>query len=265
MSFNESIYKQLEGQRGVGAGKSACEFFSFPKNKRVLEIGFGSGELVVELTKRGNAFYGVDIGKASHEYAIKDGFIDKGNLIWLDISFDRLPWTDDFFDFVYCTEVLEHLENPAHMFMEVKRTLKDQGLFIVSFPRPEDNLGSNSGMHSHMYPGFLLKKSFRMFCDQMYFKVVGYKENGSTAWYLLVNVKEENQVGVHTYIQGNYDSEELHKHLHTGNAWKDKQDPLYQEKMLYKLGLAIRQNPGTASGEIEDFTKDKQEEDENND
>ena len=233
--FDNTIYEQLCGQRGIGSQASVCEFYPFPENLRVLDVGFGQGDLVRALLNKSNAVYGVDVGLASQTGAIKDGFMDKANLLYLDISHDKLPWYDNFFDFSYCTETIEHLENPAHMFMEVKRTLKHKGRFLISFPMPEDNLGYDCGKHAHMYPGFLLKHSFRMFVNQMYFKILKYRENGSTAWYLLENIKDENQIGIHELIQGNY-KENFFDFLKE-EAWNDELDPEYKSKTLYKLGL----------------------------
>jgi len=233
-TFNQSAYEQLKGQRGVGAGSTSQYFYEMPRGKRVLEIGFGQGELVQSLLEKNNAVYGVDIGLESMTGAIKDGFIDKAHLLWLDVSTERLPWLNDFFDTAYCTECIEHLENPGHMFLEAKRVLKPDGKFIVSFPRPEDNLGYGGGEHAHFYPGFLIRKSFRMFCQQMYFKILKYFEFGSTAWYLLENIKDNDQEGIHLVLQGNYDEEVLYGKLKE-KAWDDKKEIRYPPKTMWKL------------------------------
>lgn len=226
-TFEDSVYTQLHNERGIGAGATTNQFYPHPRDLRTLEIGFGQGELIRKLLELNNAAYGIDVGKASLEGAIKDGFIDKANLIWLDACHNKLPYLDNFFDVVYCLECIEHLESPAWMFQEVKRVLKPNGHFVLAFPRPEDNLGYGGGLHAHMYPGFLLKKSFRMFCDQMYFKFLRYMENGSSAWYLLENIKEESNMGVHRMIRGNVDREELYGKLREG-AWHEMRDPEYK-------------------------------------
>ena len=136
-----------------------------------------------------------------------------------------------------CLEMIEHTENPSHIFHEVKRVLKPDGDFIIAYPRPEDNLQYQSGGHAHVYPGFLMKHSFRMFCDQNYFKLIKYAENGSTAWNWLSNVKTGDEIGIHELIQGNYDKETLYGHLHGKDTWDEKNDPEYILKSFQAIDL----------------------------
>jgi len=236
--FFNSVYEQLEGQRGIGAAESVNEFDPLPSGKRVFEVGFGQGRLARALIDRGNKYYGIDVGKASIEGAIKEGFIDQGTFLYMDVCTGRFPFIDNFFDYCYMTETIEHLENPYHVFAEVKRVLKGEGIFIISFPRPEDNFGYSGGEHAHMYPGFLLKYGFRHFLNQTYFRVLKYGENGSSAWYKLQNVKTGNEVGVHVMIQGNYDEKELYGGLR--GSWNEELEPEYREKTLHRFRLKIR-------------------------
>ena len=234
----DNIYEQLKGERGIGAGRTVGVFEPLPEGQRVLDIGFGQGELIRDLLNKGNKAYGMDVGQASFEGAITDKFIDLANLVWLDASHDRFPWIDNFFDAVFCLEAIEHLTTPAPMFLEAKRVLKPGGRFTLAFPRPEDNLGYNRGKHAHMYPGFLIKGSFRMFVRQMYFKILKYWENGSSAWYLLENVKDGDEVGIHEIIRGNYEEDVLFDKLKEGE-WNADNDPPYIDKTLDKLGLTL--------------------------
>lgn len=237
--FFDDSYTQLEGQRGIGAEGTVGYFDALPSNKRVFEVGFGKGVLAKELIEKNNSYYGIDVGKASSIGAEEEGFIDKGTFLWLDGCQSRYPFLDNFFSQSFCTEVIEHLENPYHMFKEVKRTLKHNGIFIIAFPRPEDNFGVESGNHYHMYPGFLLKHSFRYFLKTMYFEILKYKENGSSAWYRLRNIKEGiEMIPTHTLIQGNYEEERAFGQLN--NVWTEELDPKYEEKQLHKFKLKVK-------------------------
>lgn len=237
-TFFDKPEQQLLGSRGIGAEDRVDCFDPYPTGKRCLDIGYGTCRLLDVLKKNGNSVFGVDIGKEAMRVAVENNQIDDRTLIYLDVSHNKLPWIDNVFDYVYCTETIEHLENPAFVFMEIKRVLKPNGRFVVAFPRPEDNFGYDGGKHAHMYPGFLLKYSFRYFLKQMYFKILKYWENGSSAWYLLENIKEGDEVGVHLMIQGNYNEDELYKKLNE-NAWDEKNDPHYESKTLDKFKLKI--------------------------
>ena len=47
----------------------------------------------------------------------------------------QLPFADNAFDHVICSEVLEHIPNYASFLSEIQRVLKPGGLFAVSVPR----------------------------------------------------------------------------------------------------------------------------------
>lgn len=51
-----------------------------------------------------------------------------------DISFEKLPWQNGFFDAVSAWQVIEHLENPHHFIREVYRVLRPDGSFFLSTP-----------------------------------------------------------------------------------------------------------------------------------
>lgn len=51
-------------------------------------------------------------------------------------SISGLPFPDKEFDFVFCTEVLEHIPNDALAFHELSRVLRPGGLVLISTPTP---------------------------------------------------------------------------------------------------------------------------------
>jgi ubiquinone/menaquinone biosynthesis C-methylase UbiE len=56
------------------------------------------------------------------------------SIVHADFSRDTLPYADESFDLVTCTEVFEHLENFRHAVREVARVTRPGGLYIVSTP-----------------------------------------------------------------------------------------------------------------------------------
>lgn len=47
-----------------------------------------------------------------------------------------LPFDNESTDYLFCLEVLEHLENPTYFFQEAKRVLRSGGILIISVPNP---------------------------------------------------------------------------------------------------------------------------------
>lgn len=226
---DKDIKEIYRGERGVGMNKSLFtdhHFMETPKGLRTLEVGFGQGELVRYLMENGNRVYGVDVGLASTEGAIQDGFIDKACLLYLDASTERLPFIDNFFDMVFILETIEHLASPIHALFEIKRVLKHTGQLVISFP-PYEHADYVGGHHAHVYPGLLAREPFERFMMQLYFSQKKRMMIGEgTVLYQFENVKgvvseasrvrndtTEGQVNVFKVVAGNYTQSELYGHL----------------------------------------------------
>lgn len=178
---------------------------------RVLDIGFGHGQFILEAAGMGcKAVAGIEIAAAAMEHVRENDPEGKIEIHQLDVSHDLLPFPDDSFDIVACTETIEHLDSPYHMVSEVKRVLTHDGIFLLAFPMPEDNLGYSGGQHAHVYPGFLTQSSFERFMMQLYFRAPSRIPNGSSAWYAYRNYKGEGIVDVFEMIAGNYEEDDLY-------------------------------------------------------
>jgi 2-polyprenyl-3-methyl-5-hydroxy-6-metoxy-1,4-benzoquinol methylase len=56
------------------------------------------------------------------------------NAYELDVSSERLPFQDGYFDVVYMGDVIEHLTNPDFAINEVARVIKTNGFLVLSTP-----------------------------------------------------------------------------------------------------------------------------------
>jgi len=194
-----------------GAGKGAG-LLPLVENLRTLEVGFGSGALLEALRSRGNAVYGVDAGRAIVDGAKQAGF---DNVFLVDVSEESLPFQDDFFDAVYCYEVLEHLTNPHRLFQEIRRVLRKEGRLFFSVPAQEIDMGYGLLRHTFVYPGLLERPNLERFFMQMYFRIEETIEPHPDQWlmghnYVLRNVKPEGRKDVVEVIIGDYSVRELY-------------------------------------------------------
>lgn len=101
--------------------------------RRILDVGCGDGSLIANLSDRDDLF-GVDISRKAVDLARQAGIDAR----LADVSCEKLPFEDGFFDIVYMGDVIEHLVNPDFAMEEVSRVLKPERYLVVSTP----NLGS---------------------------------------------------------------------------------------------------------------------------
>jgi ubiquinone/menaquinone biosynthesis C-methylase UbiE len=217
--------KLFKTQAGIGCGATILEkeFIDVEvRNMKVLEVGFGACELANRLIKD-NEYWGIDLGLGSFAEAENKKISSRGGrLLHLDVSKDRFPLQDDYFDICFILETIEHLESPYHCIEEVKRVLKHSGRLVIVFPRPEANLGYEAGMHAHIYPGFLMKKSFRMFMMQMFFRLKNYAICGSSAYYLYENDKAINMLTPEQMTIDDFAEDDIYGKIKFG-AWCGKE------------------------------------------
>jgi SAM-dependent methyltransferase len=76
-------------------------------------------------------YYGIDIS----EKVIENLRDKKGTFKVCDVMHE-LPFEDRTFDYIFCLELIEHVENPTLLLNQLKRVLKDDGVLILSTPNP---------------------------------------------------------------------------------------------------------------------------------
>lgn len=104
----------------LGAGESL----------RVIDLGCGEGILLklLEENFKNVETFGIDINPNVLEL---DKFL-RADIKVANIKDTGFP--DNFFDIIFCLDVLEHFENLEQPISEIKRILKPNGLLVVSLP-----------------------------------------------------------------------------------------------------------------------------------
>lgn len=92
----------------------------------ILDVGCGEGALAYQLDKIDFQVYACDI---SQNFKLP-------NIPWTywNLNSDSIPYEKDFFDYVACVEVIEHLENPHDLIRKIRWILKDGGKLILTTP-----------------------------------------------------------------------------------------------------------------------------------
>jgi SAM-dependent methyltransferase len=101
------------------------------RGERVLDLGCGAGRFVAALRDAGADPVGVEIAEAALERA-------RANVPGADLRLvepdGSLPLEHGSVDLVWCSEVLEHVADTAHVLLEVRRVLRPGGRLLVTTP-----------------------------------------------------------------------------------------------------------------------------------
>ncbi len=111
----------------------ALELVEIKNGSRILDVGCKHAYLCDILAQRGlNCdYYAVDIS----EKVINSVKNKKGSFQVCDVM-KGLPFQKEQFDYVFCLELLEHVENATFLLREIHRILTSEGALLLSVPNP---------------------------------------------------------------------------------------------------------------------------------
>ncbi|OGS95714.1 MAG: hypothetical protein A3H31_08135 [Gallionellales bacterium RIFCSPLOWO2_02_FULL_57_47] len=93
-----------------------------------LDIGAGHGELISLMRSK------FDINSSACDYTDSLMRLPDVSVKIADLSNENLPYPDESFDLVTCTEVIEHLEHYRSTLREIYRILKPGGTLVLTIP-----------------------------------------------------------------------------------------------------------------------------------
>lgn len=105
----------------------------FVEGKKVLDLASGEGYGCAIMAEKAAEVIGVELDEnavkhAVYRYNLPNVKFMKGSITEIPIQGEKI------FDVITCFEAIEHIENHEKLLAEVKRLLKQDGLFIISSP-----------------------------------------------------------------------------------------------------------------------------------
>jgi 2-polyprenyl-3-methyl-5-hydroxy-6-metoxy-1,4-benzoquinol methylase len=154
------------------------DFYKFPKNKTVLDVAGGSGQLsnyfgLKNVTLIDISDSGLEIAKKKFKFKTKK----------CDLVNDAWPTRGQKFDFALCNEFLEHIHNPSKILGEINKSLKKGGILYIGQPnmKPDGEHHVIRVSHSYLKP-LLEKNGFKIKAEVIVPKIINSKfsEMGSS-------------------------------------------------------------------------------------
>lgn len=156
-----------------------------PENFRtVLDVGCGEGTFAAQIKEKYKAeIWGVELMQDPGEIA--ESKLDRVFIGPCEHHVRLFP--DDYFDVIYCNDVLEHLEDPISMLRILKVKLSENGILISSIPNiryhaafkkiilEKDWEYEDHGIFDRTHLRFFTSKSIARMYNKLGFRIVSHE------------------------------------------------------------------------------------------
>jgi ubiquinone/menaquinone biosynthesis C-methylase UbiE len=119
----------------------------------MLDAGCGTGVYSFYFSKFADKIESIDISEEKIEYLSKENIFKNINFSKGDIC--KLPFGEGVFDFIVCSDVLEHVKNDKKAFKELSRIIRKNGTLLITVPYDSKSNRSSYKRYNHERAGYL--------------------------------------------------------------------------------------------------------------
>lgn len=198
------------------------EHLNIHEDDVILDVGCGGGiniKRLHELSPK-NKTYGIDYSKLSVEMSteLNQEYVDKGEVIIKEADVQDLPFEDDTFDIVTACETVYFWPNIVDSFKEIRRVLKDEGIFVIILTTngdPENHLEEmNKEFRCIAYSDEELKDLlFEAGYSSLNINIRQLEKDKE----LIKNITEENYEEI--LVDDTFDGDDLGDEHHSSSEW----------------------------------------------
>jgi len=153
MRIDRSFYERLHSENGaygmaqydLGRLTGARSFQKWTKLAggkalRVLDIGCGKGQFLLDLTSALQGRFGLHLQRVTGLDLVQadpnvfDSITPEFEFVQASVEGEPLPFEDGTYDLVCCNHVLEHIFETEHLVRQIRRVLTVDGLAVISVP-----------------------------------------------------------------------------------------------------------------------------------
>lgn len=196
LPVKKSFFSALKNIQFQNLANKITKYSDHSKDKKILEIGFGNGQLLTALKQKGyENLYGSDF--TDKTFANLEG---KGIELKISNIEEGFPF-DEKFDFVIMNNVIEHFLNPVKVLENCKKNLTNNGKIILITPNSgalEFSIFKNywAGFHAPRHTFLFNSKNIKIIGEKLGFKDIKIESISDPGqWSISIqNILQDNKI-----------------------------------------------------------------------
>ena len=166
-----SINSEFTDEDSQGKRRNWVSQFSYTKEhivgKNLLEIGVGAGQSILWFEEEGFDVKGIE--PDGRNVSMINKKLRKGKVI--ESSVEEFS-TDEVFDVIWMSHVLEHLLEPMNFLKKIKNNLKNDGIFFIEVPNCEYEPMLQSSIQKNPHLFHFTTKSLSKLVEKLDYKIL---------------------------------------------------------------------------------------------